>query len=140
MLLPGLINCQPAKTASINTAKRICPFIFLTPASVCRRWHFKRGAHKLELRITERAHFGNVEALQFGRRSHSLAHNHVDNPVEHVGKSKDDAHQGGAPYQLSDELTRVTVKKAGDGTVHAVPASAIVTRAVCEEAHRYDTP
>src|SRR5260370_39379657 len=140
MLWPGLINCQPAKTTNIKTAKMICPVIFLTPASVCRRWHFKRGAHKLELRITERAHFGNVEALQFGCRAHALAHNDVDNPVEHVRQAEDDAHQGCAPYELGHKLAGIAVEQPPYVTVHAVPASAVVTRSVCEEAHRDNTP
>src|SRR5271156_5479331 len=42
-----------------------CHFSWL-PGLVCS-WHFKRSAHKLELRVSERAHFGNVEPLQFGR-------------------------------------------------------------------------
>jgi hypothetical protein len=67
--------------------------------SVCCR-HFKRGADKLEFRVAERAHFGNVEALQLGRRAHALAHKDVDGPVEHIRQCENDAHQGCAPYEL----------------------------------------
>jgi len=60
MLLPGLMNIQPTKTANIATANMIWPVMITS--SICG--DFDRAAephrYQLKFRIAERAHLGKV--------------------------------------------------------------------------------
>ena len=63
MLLPGLMNIQPANTASINTANMISPAIAISSSALVRD-RLERAAsscgYQLELGIAERAHFRQI--------------------------------------------------------------------------------
>ncbi len=85
---------------------------------------------QFEFWIGQSAHLRKVEAFQLRFGGSALPNQQIDNKGEDEAECEHETHQRGHADQLRHQLTRVTVKQPGHGTVHAVPCAAIVAFAV----------
>src|SRR3954453_14540991 len=93
-----------------------------------------------ELGVPELPDFRNVEAVQLALRGDAVPHGVLEHHVDGEAEREDDPEQRGDAHQLRRQLARVAVEESGDGTAHAVPASAVIARSVREETYRQDSP
>src|SRR6266566_3311978 len=60
--------------------------------------------------------------------------------VDEQTERENDADQRGDAHELCNKLGRIAVEQARDAAIHAVPAPAVIARAVREEAYRQHAP
>src|SRR5258708_5718571 len=71
----------------------------------------RRCIQLLEVRISERAHFGSVQTLQLFLSSRPEFHDHALYLEEHIGASECPRHTDYGADRLSDDLSLVTVEQ-----------------------------
>src|SRR5215470_14861341 len=94
--------------------------------------------HKLG--IAELPHLRNVEACNFSFCRNPLAEEELERKVQQEAECENKSQQSRDTDELSSKLAGVTIEQASDRTSHAVPASAIIARAICEQSDREHAP
>src|SRR5512146_1156599 len=93
-----------------------------------------------EFRIAELSHFRKIEAFDLRFSRNALAKDEIENPVERVAEAEDKANQSDDTHELRNQLARITVEQAGNGSSDAVPGATVVACAVSEQANREHAP
>ncbi len=88
------------------------------------------------------AHFGKIEAGNFGVDGNALSEDDFENPVEDETEAEHEADCSVAQStnDLRHKLAGISVEQASYGTGNPVPGTAVVTRAVSEQAYRKHAP
>src|SRR5438045_1168166 len=83
-----------------------------------------------KLGVSELSHFRNIQTRHLRLRRDPVPDENLERPVQDEAEGEDEAQQSGNTDELSGELACIAVKQARYRPRYAVPASAVVARAI----------
>src|SRR5579883_3134822 len=88
--------------------------------------------------VAQGSHLGHVQALELDLGGDAVAHDRIDDLVDHDRRDADVDQAGPRAHRLGHELAGVAEQDALHGSRHRVPPLAV--RSVGEDSHRQDSP